>query len=160
VTGGIFVEAEEDHYDDTVALTNDVISGGITSSYGTMLVRNSVVSGGLTFTQAYSATTIEASVLADANCAINADTAEIVVRDTLFYDTIANGCGTFLDPVGTNDNATADPLFTDAARGDYTLSAGSPGIDAGPDEEGYADVDGSRNDIGVYGGPLSIGGGW
>ena len=48
----------------------------------------------------------------------------------------------------------------DPGAGDWTLGSGSPGVDAGPDASGYADVDGSRNDIGVYGGPFSIGGGW
>ena len=39
---------------------------------------------------------------------------------------------------------------------DYTLAAGSPAIDAGPPDFEMADLDRSRNDMGVHGGPWSI----
>ncbi len=52
---------------------------------------------------------------------------------------------------GTDGNIDADPRFTDLEAGDLTLGAGSPCIDAGdPDID---DVDGSRSDMGAYGGP-------
>ena len=35
------------------------------------------------------------------------------------------------DPTGTDGNISADPMFTDAAGGDFHLSAGSPSVDAG-----------------------------
>ena len=51
-----------------------------------------------------------------------------------------------------------NPRFTDAASGDYTLDLGfSPCVDAGSPLSGYNDADGSRNDMGAYGGP---GGAW
>ena len=54
--------------------------------------------------------------------------------------------------VGTN--FTADPLFVSRSTGDYALQAGSPCIDAGDPDSALEDVDGSRNDVGAYGGPL------
>ena len=45
-----------------------------------------------------------------------------------------------------------DPLYTDPANGDYTLSSGSPMIDAG--SSSVLDADGSISDVGAYGGPL------
>ena len=45
-----------------------------------------------------------------------------------------------------------DPQFFDASR--YFFGPGSPAHDAGPPEEKSNDVDGTRNDLGAYGGPL------
>ncbi|WP_153913462.1 hypothetical protein [Shewanella sp. TC10] len=46
-----------------------------------------------------------------------------------------------------------DPKFIDEV--DYVLDTGSPGINAGLDNAGYRDVDGSIIDLGVHGGPFS-----
>lgn len=52
------------------------------------------------------------------------------------------------------DNLTADPRFSAASSGDFSLDAGfSPCVDAGNPAVGYNDVDGSRNDMGAFGGP-------
>lgn len=50
-------------------------------------------------------------------------------------------------------NLEADPKFTDAAGGDFTLTGFSPCIDMGNPIAGYNDGDTSRNDMGAYGGP-------
>ncbi|MEQ8547468.1 MAG: hypothetical protein RIC03_06140 [Cyclobacteriaceae bacterium] len=49
-----------------------------------------------------------------------------------------------------------DPLFTDPENGDYTLQSGSPAIDAGDPAFFYQDLDLTRNDMGIYGGPYSF----
>ncbi len=54
----------------------------------------------------------------------------------------------------TDGNLNADPQFIDLT--DYRLAPTSPAIDAGPPDFGLADLDRTRNDIGVYGGPWSI----
>lgn len=51
---------------------------------------------------------------------------------------------------------TANPLFMNAAAGDYHLLAGSPAINAGPSVPVLNDIDGSRNDLGVHGGPFDL----
>jgi len=53
------------------------------------------------------------------------------------------------------ENLDADPLFADTDN--YMLQLGSPAIDAGPPDYSMADLDRSRNDMGVHGGPWSIG---
>lgn len=52
-------------------------------------------------------------------------------------------------PQGT---ITQAPVFV--AASDYVLQAGSPGIDAGIDDPLFNDLDGTRNDIGIWGGTL------
>jgi predicted outer membrane repeat protein len=63
--------------------------------------------------------------------------------------------GQLVDPTGTNGNIADDPLFRDYLAAnpsdlDLHLASGSPCIDAG--DPGYFDLDGSRSDIGAYGG--------
>jgi len=54
---------------------------------------------------------------------------------------------------GVNGNLSADPLFMDPVNGDFRLGPDSPCIDAGNPDPIYDDPDGSRNDMGAYGGP-------
>lgn len=54
---------------------------------------------------------------------------------------------------GLNGNISADPLFIDPEHGNLHLSSDSPCIDAGNPDRIYNDPDGSRNDMGAYGGP-------
>ncbi|MDI7268478.1 MAG: right-handed parallel beta-helix repeat-containing protein [Myxococcota bacterium] len=54
--------------------------------------------------------------------------------------------------VGPN-NIFLDPLFVAPERDDYRLARGSPCVDAGDPATDQRDADGSRNDIGAFGGP-------
>ncbi len=64
------------------------------------------------------------------------------------------------DPTGVDGNIAADPLFTDTSASealdwDLRPAPGSPLIDAG--DPGVLDADGTRSDIGAYGGPAGAG---
>jgi len=50
---------------------------------------------------------------------------------------------------------SADPIFLDALNNDYRLDLLSPCIDAGDPDPLYNDLDGTRNDMGAYGGQFS-----
>jgi hypothetical protein len=52
-----------------------------------------------------------------------------------------------------SDSDNSDPKLVDFTTGDYHLLPGSPCADAGL--PGRLDPDGSRNDQGIYGGPIS-----
>ena len=70
-----------------------------------------------------------------------------------FYDNTTNfSSGT---AAGLGD-ITVDPKFEDITKS-FILQSDSPGRDAGNPNAGYNDGDGSRNDMGVYGGPYSWG---
>jgi parallel beta-helix repeat protein len=56
-------------------------------------------------------------------------------------------------PAGPHD-ISEDPLFIDYEDGDFHLQSGSPGIDAGDPDPVFNDPDGSRNDMGAFGGFL------
>ena len=58
------------------------------------------------------------------------------------------------DPTGTNGNLAVYPEFGDASEGDFVLEADSPLRNAGDPSGSYYDVDGSRNDMGIFGGPV------
>jgi parallel beta-helix repeat protein len=53
---------------------------------------------------------------------------------------------------GSND-MIMDPMFVDAASGNFALQPSSPAVDAGDPDPTYDDADGSRNDVGIFGGP-------
>jgi hypothetical protein len=55
---------------------------------------------------------------------------------------------------GTNIlNVDMNTVFEDYTNNDYNLLQGSPAIDTGNPSAVYNDLDGTRNDMGVYGGP-------
>lgn len=62
------------------------------------------------------------------------------------------------DVIEGEGNLAEDPLFLDVEGESFYLSEGSPCIDAGAPEETWNDGDGTRGDIGAYGGPE--GSGW
>lgn len=79
------------------------------------------------------------------------------------YDNAGSDYNGFADPAGSNGNISADPMFSawsDDGTGDddLSLAPGSPSIDAGNPDSAQNDVDGTRNDMGAYGGP--DGGDW
>lgn len=58
-------------------------------------------------------------------------------------------------PAGNGNLNGVDPKFVDLVE--YRLAADSPAIDAGPADNEFADLDRTRNDMGAWGGPWSIG---
>jgi hypothetical protein len=177
VDGTLLVESELDHYDDKMVVENSIVHGDVSANYGSLVIRNSVIDGRVTATNTYTSTVLEGNVFTGATCAITgaliviadtADTADtaatlpvdpFTVRNNLFWDVTRPNC-TGDTYVGIDANIAGDPLFADFDADDMHPGAGSPVIDAGPEDTGYEDVDGSRNDIGVYGGHGSMDGGW
>ncbi|UCG93061.1 MAG: VCBS repeat-containing protein [candidate division WOR-3 bacterium] len=69
-----------------------------------------------------------------------------------YNDVWNNGQNYYNCSAGPN-SFSLDPLYVDEPNGDYHLQPGSPCIDSGNPLPQYNDPDGSRNDMGAYGGP-------
>ncbi|MFZ5478344.1 MAG: hypothetical protein ACOZNI_16370 [Myxococcota bacterium] len=157
--GGLYSYQEEDHYDDAVYVENDVITGDVMAQYGAIVMRNSLVVGATSLSLiSADYTVLEGNVFTSGRCAITTDVEGLAIRYNDFWDTTPLCQGP--DLIGVDGNIDDDCAFVDFEGGDYTLSRGSPCEDAGPPEDERDDVDGSPNDIGVYGGIRSLGGGW
>ena len=176
----VTVESEDDHYDDFVIFENVHFQGAISVEYGSLLIRNSFLDGvSLSLNQVYGLY-LQADVIAHTVCPITyaytgtapegsdgEDTSEdyepdpiVDVSYSLFYDNNYEHCDRRTVYSGEDGNLSGDPRFQDEDGGDYHARSGSPMIDAGLPDSAYQDPDGSTNDIGLYGGPRSIGGGW
>jgi len=69
----------------------------------------------------------------------------------------ANEARSLSGPAPRVPQPTAKLAVTEAPLFDYHLGTGSPAIDAGDPGTAYLDVDGSRNDMGAYGGNQPLG---
>ncbi|MEZ4239088.1 MAG: hypothetical protein R3F59_23635 [Myxococcota bacterium] len=79
---------------------------------------------------------------------------EVQGADAAWCDVYGNAGTAFVGGIGAGTGTLdADPLFTDALADDLTLGAGSPCLDAGDPDPAANDRDGSRNDVGAFGGP-------
>ena len=156
---GVAVHEGEIGNDDTAFFEDTVVEGGITAIEGIVKIRNCVVTGGPIDLTNADLSVIEGTVIRDGLCGLSGQAAETIVRNNAWFGLTTDLCGGG-SPAGLFGNLAADCNHTDAAAGDWTLQPGSPCIDAGPTDPTYNDVDGSINDIGVFGGPFSQGGGW
>ncbi len=130
---------------------NSAIGGGSRGAnmlYQYVIVENSVLWGGdaaLTMVACNASSYAMNSVFYGASCGVESDQ-PFQQTYSAFYGNTQNGCGTVVNPA-----VSTDPLFTDFPD-DLTPRAGSPLIDAGNPDAAYDDPDGTRNDIGRYGG--------
>ena len=131
----------------TVDALAEFHGSGVGWLYNAVIYGNTA--GGRTMLVHGNANTIENSIIA------HNDSGGISAPDGAplqYNDVWNNGSGSSDALGGTNINL--DPKFTSPETGDFTLKTGfSPAIDAGNPLSGYNDLDGTRNDLGIYGGP-------
>ena len=74
----------------------------------------------------------------------------------LTYNDVWNNATNYQQATPGIGSISVDPLYADSAGRDFHLQAGSLGIDAGNPAPQYNDPDGTRNDMGAYGGPGAV----
>ncbi len=133
----------------------NVTHGGDDASVGAGLYLHGTSTGSVMNTIVYGAATGE-GVYGDSTATFSG----------LYNDVYGNAGGEYsgvTNPTGSMGNISWEPDFTDVTDDgdptddDWTLSATSICVDAGNPSSTYYDTDGSRNDMGAYGGP---GGSW
>ncbi len=165
---GLFISNSSNPHDlRIIGNTVDSSTTGLYSFGGTnVMVANNVFMNGANGMYTSNATTIYTN-----NVVYNASTKGITSSSGYFYGNIvANSAGSI--PAGSaiwdyncffssgaapsgNGNIIADPLFTSAATGNFVLQGGSPCINTGSTVAIYRDIDKTRMDMGIYGGPTS-----
>jgi len=78
-----------------------------------------------------------------------------IIDFNLLWGNESSFCAIDVSDYGSS-NIVDDPMFVDVLDGDFRLSVGSPGIDAG--NPSFSDSDGTSSDLGIFGGPF--GNGW
>ena len=152
--GVLHVENETTGSEPTV-VEGSLLLGGVLGYYSWVQLHNVVVKGDVN--ASYVQLSAINTVFTGAACAINASASSVSVSYSNFYGNTANACG-FSDPSASNGNLPTNPDFVGAD--DYHPASSSPLIDAGSSASAYTDTDGSRSDVGAYGGPFTPDGGW
>jgi len=75
---------------------------------------------------------------------------------SLTYNDVWGNATNYQQAVPGVGSISHDPLYADTSAGDYHLASGSPCIDSGNPAVQYNDPDGTRNDMGAYGGPAAV----
>jgi hypothetical protein len=158
LTGTLRVDNEvlEDAVENTIVEDCVLLSGAVIETAHATL-RNVVSLGTLELNASH--VILESSIITGATCGVSVADTDVIARNDDFWANTADVCGD-VTTLGGEQMLSVDPQFMNAPAGDFRLNGSSKLVNAGPDEPGYADVDGSVNDLGAYGGPLTIGGGW
>ncbi len=157
LTEGLLVVDNEDTELERTVIEDVVLLDGVSISTADVTLRNGVSLSSIVSVN--STVLLEGSIVTGAACGFDAVTSTVTIRNSDFWANTVDTCGT-LAGLGNDGIISADPLFVDQAARNFRLRVDSPAIDSGPLDEGYADPDGTRNDMGAFGGPLSMGGGW
>ncbi len=157
IDGQLRVENEVLELLERAVIEDVVLHDGVVIDSADVTLRNVVSFGEITARDAK--VVLQSSIVTGAICGVNSIGSSIAVRSSDLWHNDVNLCGD-VDRVTSDGVLAVDPRFVNPAAGDLHLAVGSPCIDAGPADEDFRDPDGSVNDLGVYGGPLSIGGGW
>lgn len=149
VGGGVYVGDDASIYN-SIIYSNSARNGGsgiFISSGSGEIINNTIIDNDVMFTGDCTNLIFRNNVVYNVNPAISNFFDNDILNFTIDYSLFDYDIG-----YGEN-NIVGDPLISDYYL--FEFSVGSPCIDAGHPDTQYNDLDGTRNDIGAYGGPLS-----
>jgi uncharacterized protein YkwD len=156
---GLFTWCFQHDCDAVVTVTNSILDHNQriavdANEYGVHhLVNSTVVMNGTGIVLNNVASSIENSIVtSNTGTGLNGSNKSPLAR---YNDVWGNGSDYQGVAPGIGD-ISGDPHFEDGNLADYRLQLGSPCIDAGNPASEYNDRNGSRNDMGAYGGPYAI----
>lgn len=149
VGGGVYMGDDASIYNSIIYSNSARLGGGgiyITNGSGE-IINNTIIGNDVMFTGDCTNLIFRNNIVNNVNPVIvpfnNSDVMNFTIDYSLFDYDIGYG----------ENNLVGDPQINDYYL--FEISANSPCIDAGHPDAQYNDLDGTRNDIGAYGGPLS-----
>lgn len=150
---GIYGEDNDDTRNERLWLQNNVIvgedAGAVYSAYMHVKAENNVFWGGRSAFEmqyAHIESYLYNNIAVGSRCGLKTDGYAYAMGWNAIQGTV-EACN-----VDAYSSVLVDPAFVEAPE-DFHLSPGSPAIDAGNPDKSEEDVDGTRNDLGAYGGP-------
>ncbi len=131
-------------------------SGSETTVTNSVFYRNSAASGAAIYVSGDTGDGVRNSVVYKnrAGYAVTLASGALTWKYNNHYKNDGGEYSGMSNPAGSNGNVNIYPYFGDASAGDFTLTASSKMIDAG--DPAILDADGSRSDMGVFGGPTGV----
>lgn len=147
--GGVFVTGNARLYNNIIFSNIGNPVGGIMISYATGEIINNTIVGDSTGGVAI----VNSSVRFLNNIIFEHDLFDLLIHESASQSIVAYCRFKEASLTDTLGNISANPLFIDSDNEDFHLYLDSPCVDAGHPGDEFTDMDGSRNDMGMFGGP-------
>ncbi|MCH8011867.1 MAG: hypothetical protein IIA61_07960 [Candidatus Marinimicrobia bacterium] len=147
--GGVFITGNANLYNNIIVSNVGNPTGGIFIDNATGNIINNTVVGDFTGGVAIRNSTVDFLN----NIIFQQEAFDLLVFNDALQSEVAYCRFKEVGPANTLGNISANPLFIDSNTEDFQLHPDSPCVDAGHPGDEFTDRDGSRNDMGVFGGP-------
>lgn len=156
--GGVYLADSASIVNSVIYLNQGSLAGGIfvrSSSWGVQIINCTIVGNsiyGVADAKNGFATIKNTIFLNNAGRAVYLESTDTTLT-VMAYSIAPSRWSTPGSSLYDSTNITVDPALADIMFSDFSLLPGSPAIDAGDPDPAFNDPDGTRNDMGAFGGP-------